>query len=198
MLLCAITNRRLEGSTFFTQRAALLARARLWAERGVDLIQLREKDLPEAELMSLAKEMRQVIQSAGTSTRLIVNAALHVALAAKADGVHLPSAAPFTRERLWASAACHTEEQVTLARNGKADCILFAPIFGKQLEAGDSLPGVGLEALAAACRVAAPVPVLALGGVTAQNAAVCVAAGASGIAAIRLFYGPPAQWEHLH
>ncbi len=207
MILCAITNRHLEGASFSAQRQALLARARLWALSGVDLVQLREKDLPAAELISLPRQMQQVIQSAGSSTRLVLNAPPEVARVAEASGVHLSASASTTvhslfidarvRNHLWVSVACHTNQQVEMARNGKADCILFAPIFEKQIADGSALRGVGIEGLAAACRAAGSVPVLALGGVTAENAAACLAAGASGIAAIRLFYGSPGEWERL-
>jgi len=58
-------------------------------------------------------------------------------------------------------------------------------------------PGTGLVVLEQACRAAAPVPVFALGGVTAENAADCLRAGAAGIAAIRLVHEPPSVWKHL-
>ncbi len=233
MLLCAITDRRRVGDTLATQRAGLLAQARLWAESGVELVQLREKDLPAPELIALAKAMQQEIRDVGASTRLILNAPLAVMLAAGADGLHLSSerlpleklaqrfdeirshfvvgADTATRRPLWVSVACHTLEEVEQAREQKVDCILFAPVFEKEitekqisggpgaspLQDASTLPGVGLEALAAVCRAAHPVPVLALGGVTASNAAACIAAGASGIAAIRLFQGLPSGWSAL-
>ncbi len=206
------------------QRDRLVARARLWAENGVDMVQLREKDLAAPELISLAKAMQQAIRDVSAPTRLILNAPLAVVLAAGADSIHLPagSAAQVfdelqshfvsnrsalesnsstigqpTRKHLWISVACHTLEQVEQARNGRADSILFAPVFEKQIADGKALPGIGLELLAVACREAAPIPVLALGGVTAAKAATCVAAGARGIAAIRLFHEPPNHWQGL-
>lgn len=222
MLLCAITDRTLEGEAFTLQREALIARARLWASSGVDIVQLREKDLATAELISLAKAMRHAIRDVGASTRLILNAPLSVVLAAGADGIHLPANASVQvfdevrthfvsgheeadtssigqckGDHLWMSVACHTLQQVEQARNGKADCILFAPVFEKQIAGGEGLPGIGLGALAMACQTAAPVPILALGGVTAENAAACVTAGASGIAAIRLFRQASSAWQGL-
>ena len=233
MLMCAITDRRRVGETPATQCAGLIAQARLWAENGVALVQLREKDLPAPELIVLAKAMQQAIRDVGAATKIILNASLAVVLAAGADGIHLSSdrlpseklaqrldeirshfvtgADTAARRPLWVSVACHTLEEVEQAREQKADCILFAPVFEKQIaekEISDqqgtapmhnagTLVGVGLEALAAACRAAHPVPVLALGGVTASNAAACIAAGASGIAAIRLFQGQPCGWSAL-
>ena len=76
--------------------------------------------------------------------------------------------------------SCHTPAEVTQAAAQAADFAVFAPVFEK----GDA-PGSGLGALEDACL--AKVPVLALGGVTLENAQSCLAAGAAGIAAIRLF-----------
>jgi thiamine-phosphate pyrophosphorylase len=67
--------------------------------------------------------------------------------------------------------------------------ILFAPVFEKSLGGGQHLAGAGPDRLREACVAASPLPVFALGGVTFQNAAVCIAAGAAGIAGIRLFHG---------
>jgi thiamine-phosphate pyrophosphorylase len=217
MLLCAITDRRLVGETLAEQRAGLLVLARLWAENGMDLVQLREKDLPIAELLPLAQAMQQTIRSVGTTTRLLLNAPPEVALASGVDGIHLPAGiAPGQIEKIrglyaaktgpsngpvrqpfWVSVSCHTLEEVREARRQQADCVFFAPVFEKWIGEGNVLPGQGLEALAAACRVAQPVPVLALGGVTAENAAACRAAGAAGIASIRLFHATPDAWKSL-
>jgi thiamine-phosphate pyrophosphorylase len=219
MLLCAITDRRLLGADAATQRAALVHQARLWAEQGVALVQLREKDLLAPEQIALARAMQRAMRS---STKLILNAPIETALAAGADGVHLPADQAEAGMRtlrggcmagadsLWMSVSCHSLAEVERARDGGADCILFAPIFGKTVASTEpsqrtgetantqiTLPGVGLDALAAACKAAHPVPVLALGGVTAENAAACLAAGAAGIAAIRLFHGPVEGWHAL-
>ena len=229
MLLYAITDRSIVGDQPAAQRDGLIALARVWAENGVALAQLREKDLPAEELIALAQAMQRAVRDVGATTRILLNASPAVARAAGADGVHLPAsvaaqrfdeirkldeirsqsisdAASSTLRSLWISVACHTQQEVEQARDQNADCILFAPVFekrissrfgGKYSEDVDTLPGVGLAALAEACRVAHPVPVLALGGVTASNAASCVAAGASGIAAIRLFHGSPRGWSAL-
>ena len=92
------------------------------------------------------------------------------------------------------SRACHSLQEIRAS--GDRSLIIFAPVFEKVGEttrekAGDSgvRSGVGLDALRDACRAAAPVPVIALGGVTAANASECIAAGAAGIAGIRLFLG---------
>jgi len=105
------------------------------------------------------------------------------------------------------SVSCHTLAEVARTRDSAATFILFGPVFekiaavriGTQVSSPEREPaanlstetlvseGTGLEFLRAACVAAAPVPVLALGGVTQENAAACLAAGAAGIAAIRMF-----------
>jgi thiamine-phosphate pyrophosphorylase len=94
--------------------------------------------------------------------------------------------------------SCHTLEDVHRARVNQADAILFAPVFEKRVVekrvvektvAGQTItPGQGLHQLRAACLAAAPIPVYALGGVTLENAAACLEAGAAGVAGIRLFH----------
>jgi thiamine-phosphate pyrophosphorylase len=106
------------------------------------------------------------------------------------------------------SVACHSSEEAVLARDLGADLALLAPVFEKRLREPRGLdqppdhelparPGMGLAAFAEACRMAAPLPVFALGGVTAARARQCVAAGAAGVAAIRLFVGWKENWRAL-
>jgi thiamine-phosphate pyrophosphorylase len=153
----------------------------------------------------------------GSTTRLLINSRPDIAIAAGADGVHLPagegSMTPAEVRAIFAQAAstkppavsisCHTLDEVEAARRQNPDCILFAPVFEKRIGAADergmqSLPGTGVELLQQACRAAAPIPVIALGGVNASNAAECLQAGASGIAAIRLLRQPPAVWRDFN
>jgi thiamine-phosphate pyrophosphorylase len=77
-----------------------------------------------------------------------------------------------------------------VAAQEPVDMMLFSPVFEKL-----SQPAQGLEGLHLACAAARGIPVIALGGVTAANASDCVAAGAAGIAGIRLFAGD--DWRRL-
>jgi len=206
MLLYAITSRRLLPGTEAEKRAGLVALARAWARGGVDYVQIREKDLPGPELLALAQQIVVAVREEGRETRVLVNGLAEIALAAGADGVHLPGSAPLRtgdearrvyrqaeREAI-VSRACHSVDEVRAA--GDASLIVFAPVFEKvDSPEGDAVPGQGLGALSKACRTAGPVPVFALGGVTPQNAADCVAAGAAGVAGIRLFLGE--DWRGL-
>jgi thiamine-phosphate pyrophosphorylase len=90
------------------------------------------------------------------------------------------------------SISCHTLEQVQAAARDGVDLILIGPVFGKTIPTAGGgsrtvTPAVGIDALQAACVAAAGIPVLALGGITRENAPACLRAGAAGIAAIRLF-----------
>ncbi|MGA8110364.1 MAG: thiamine phosphate synthase [Acidobacteriaceae bacterium] len=203
MLLYAITSRRLLPGDESARRDALVELARVWARGGVDMIQVREKDLPLTELQALARRIVEAVRGEGR-TRVLVNGPAQVALDAGADGVHLHAGmganAVRAAQQAYArvgkepvvSAACHSAEEIGAAR-GATD-LLFSPVFEKVTGAAHQR-GQGLAALRAAVDLAQPTPVLALGGVTEKNAAACLQAGAAGVAAIRLFLGD--AWRGL-
>lgn len=199
MQLYAITDRR-----FFARPEELLEQVILWAESGVDYVQIREKDLPADALTALTVQIVGMVRAAGSHTRVLLNGAPEIAAATGCDGVHLTSsiaddviasARAALRDALTdpvISVSCHTISEVERARDRGATLALFAPVFEKRVGTekrvdAEILPGQGLTALREACRVAAPMPVFALGGVTVSNANDCVDAGAAGVAAIRLF-----------
>ena len=193
MQLYAITDRRL-----FSRPEELLEQVILWAESGVDYVQIREKDLPVHTLTALAAQIVGTVRAAGSRTRVLLNGAAEVAAATGCDGVHLTSSIAddvITSVRATLrgtladpviSVSCHTISEVERARDRGATLALFAPVFEKRVDP-EVLPGQGLAALGEACRMGAPMPVFALGGVTVSNAMDCMDAGAAGIAAIRLF-----------
>jgi thiamine-phosphate diphosphorylase len=152
---------------------------------GVDMIQVRERDLPAIDLFALVSKVRDL--AAGTGTRILVNDRLDVALAASADGVHLPAnGLPPDKVRPLIKVmgvSTHTVEEAKAAERAGADFIVFGPIF----ESPGKTP-VGLEPLR---RVVSsiPIPVLAIGGITASNSQSILEAGAAGIAGIRFFQG---------
>lgn len=174
----------------------------------METIQLREKDLGATELAALARSMMAAI--AGGRSTLLINmgspAALEVALEVAAGGVHFPGGPAegavegvrraFARAGRQAivSVACHAVEEVVAARILGADLALFSPVFSKDAAKGGAgrLPQ-GLDALGRACIAAEGMPVFALGGVTPENATGCLAAGAAGVAGIRLFLESPAR-----
>ena len=175
---------------------------------GVDTVQVREKDLPDARLARLVEELRTLRDktaagkpSAGkpvpekAASRLLVNERLDIAVSSGADGVHLPSdSLPLAAVRSRVGPAgivgisCHAEEEVEQAARDGASYVLFGPVFATPSKPGGKPLGIPL--LARICR-RSPVPVLALGGVNRENAESCVRAGAAGIAGIRLFQRDP-------
>jgi thiamine-phosphate pyrophosphorylase len=204
MLLCAITDRKRANQS-------LLSLVEGWSRGGVDFIQLREKDLDATELQSLAREVMAKIDR--SRTRLLLNIstpeAAELALAACADGVHLAGKPTrgaanrvrqvFCRRVPIISVPCHSLEDVGVAYEEEVDLMLFSPVFqkvsGERVSGDEISTPQGLEGLRSACARARGIPVLALGGVTAGNASDCVAAGAAGIAGIRLFAGD--GWQRL-
>ncbi|HEX6899426.1 MAG TPA: thiamine phosphate synthase [Thermoanaerobaculia bacterium] len=154
-------------------------------QAGVGAVQIREKDLDDRSLFGLARLARAALSPA---TRLLVNGRLDVALAAGADGVHLPAdgvPAAALRARFGGGVligrSTHRVEEVERARDEGADYVTFGPVYETP---GKGAP-VGVAELARAA--AAGLPVYALGGVTLERLGEVAAAGASGIAAIRMF-----------
>jgi thiamine-phosphate pyrophosphorylase len=203
MLRYAITSRALSPGDEHEKQAALFREASRWADEGINLIQLREKDLPAAGIAALAREILTAIRAKSSPAKLLINSRADIALATGAHGVHLTAApgelTPAQVRSLYAAAdlpapvitvSCHTPEDVRRAHENHADAILFAPVFEKTFAHPDrrTIPGQGLDQLRDACRAASPIPVYALGGVTLENAPSCLAAGAVGIAGIRLFH----------
>jgi len=211
MLRYAITDQARFPGDEAAREAALLQQAARIAAEGVDFLQLREKDLSPGGLASLARKLLAIFRSHTNTPKLLVNSRADVAIAAQADGVHLTTdpdgLTPGDIRRLYSSAglpepiisiSCHTLPEVAHARASAASLILFGPVFEKVVahtggaESKDATEarvseGIGLNLLHLACAAAAPTPVLALGGFTPENTDACLAAGAAGIAAIRLF-----------
>ena len=181
-------------------RPQLLDLVDQWSAAGVHFIQLREKALSPPQLQSLARRVAAKIDH--TRTKLLLNipspSSAPLAQATGTDGVHLagkptPGAAAAVRTifpNALISLPCHTLEDIELATREQVDLILFSPVFAKLAAAPQ-----GLEALHQACAAATTIPVFALGGVTAANAPKCLAAGAAGVAGIRLFAGD--DWRCL-
>jgi len=202
MLLCYVTDRQSLAATESGEPGkALLLRIEGAAAAGVDWIQIREKDLSGRDCASLTREalQRAAKSEAGRAarTRIIVNDRLDVALTENADGVHLgEKSLPVAeakrlvvdrgaRNNFVIGVSCHSLEAARSAARDGADYLFFGPVFATPSKAAFGAPQ-GLERLATVCR-AVSIPVLAIGGITLEKASACLAAGASGIAAIRLF-----------
>jgi thiamine-phosphate pyrophosphorylase len=145
-----------------------------------------------------ARSPRALASSPGQAAhaRILVNDRLDVALAAHAGGVHLgeqslpPEAAlclrkGLARDDFLIGVSCHSPKAAKQAERGGADYLFFGPVFATPAKAAYGAPQ-GLDRLSEVCR-AVRLPVVAIGGITPDNAGACLSAGASGIAAIRLF-----------
>jgi thiamine-phosphate pyrophosphorylase len=183
-----ITDRRLAADLAGRAAAALAG-----LPRGTCAIHLREKDLGGRALLELARALGAVCRARGQ--RLLVNDRLDVALAAGADGVHLPAAGvpPADARRLLGPGAlvgvsCHSAEDVDLARAGGADFATFSPLYDTPSKRAYG-PPQGLAPLRAAAALG--LPLVGLGGVTPARAAEVRAAGAAGVAVIRAWLEGP-------
>jgi thiamine-phosphate pyrophosphorylase len=159
-------------------------------------VQLRDKRRPLVGLRVFASHLRWVTRDVGAS--LVINGDARVARDVGADGVHLGAGAGTPAEaralmgtRAWISAAAHSDDEARAALDGGADAVLVSPVFTTRGPALLGPPahakvGRGVEALRSARAIAGRrAAVYALGGVTAESARACVAAGADGIAVIR-------------
>ena len=154
---------------------------------GVDAVQLREKDLSGGALLDLATRLRELTRRSGA--RLLVNDRIDVALAVGADGVHLPvdSFTPADARRLLGpkaliGASTHSVEQARGAATGGANFIVFGPVFDTPSKQVFGAP-VGLDALAQVTQ-AVTLPVVAIGGLTADRVAGVRQRGAHGVAVV--------------
>jgi len=186
---------------------ALEGVARAGAPGAAVAVQLREKDLDGGALLSLARELRRITAAAGAA--LYVNDRVDVALAAGADGVHLggtslsPSEVARIAPGLAVAVSAHSVAELAArvgsslagshvdanaAANAKIRFAVVGPIFDTPSKRKFGEP-VGLKVLTEALRF--PVPILALGGVTPENAASCLTDGARGVACIRAILEAP-------
>ena len=198
MLLYYITDRSAFPGSEAERHTALIRRIAEAARAGVDYIQLREKDLPVRELERLAHEAVRAARDNSSHTKLLINSRMDIALACGADGVHLPGddIAASDARALWMKCSprapiigvsAHSVDEVQLAFSHGANFAALAPIFEKP---NTAVTGLGLEGLRRACSgfaAADEFAILALGGVNLENAGACLAAGASGLAGIRMF-----------
>jgi thiamine-phosphate pyrophosphorylase len=200
-ILCYVTDRK---SLAFADNEALLKRVASAAVAGVDWIQLREKDLSGKELSSLTREAvaqtKQINERNRQASRILVNERFDVAYSERVGGVHLGEHSLAVADvRKWLAAkagltegdkflvgvSCHSVQATATAERDGADYVFFGPVFATPSKAPFGAPQ-GLRRLAEACS-SVSIPVLAIGGITLDNTCDCLAAGAGGMAAIRLF-----------
>lgn len=198
--LYLITDRKLAGASGIL---AVCEAALQGAPRGTVAIQLREKDLEARELFELACQMRQLCDRYGAP--LMVNDRIDVAIAARADGVHLASrsiraadARKLLGNNVLIGVSTHSPADVIDAAGQGADFVVFGPVFAPLSKSSYGTPQ-GRDGLRAACHVA-PIPVFALGGITAErieSIADCDAAGVGVIGSVMGADDPKGAVESL-
>src|SRR5262245_5731530 len=185
MIRCYITDRHYVGG-----EGALMASIERALARGIEWIQIREKDLPGRDLYSLVQRVMSLPNPHGT--RILVNSRADVALACGAHGVHLPggSIEPRLLRRIVPAGfligvSTHSIGEIRSAEAEGADYAIFSTIFETVSKPPEARPQ-GLQKLRDVVQGAA-LPVLALGGITHENASSCIEAGAAGVAGISMF-----------
>jgi len=165
-----------------------VAQARAACRGGATVVQLRCKHGTDAQTLGLAREIRTLTRRAGVT--FVMNDRFDLALACDADAVHLgqddlpPARLPAeARARLAVGRSTHDPAQAEEAVRERVDYVAFGPLFGTRSKASP-FDARGAAALAAVALRVAPLPVVAIGGIDADNAHVALAAGARGIAVI--------------
>lgn len=185
-LIYLITERKAAAANFERQKADILEIVKVAVESCVSLIQIREKNLSAKLIFQLASEAAKITHK--SETKLLVNDRADIALAAKADGVHLTENSlsaniirrAFPKDFL-IGVSTHSLANAELAKQQKADFITFSPIFATP-EKGNPK---GLAKLREICEKLKDFPVIALGGIDENNYKSVLEAGADGFAAIR-------------
>jgi len=157
---------------------------------GIDFIQIREKDLPDKELFELTRKAVSMVRK--SKSKIIVNGRADIALAAAAQGVHLPaSALKISDLRSWLpnsfmiGVSTHSAIEARRAFAAGADYVFLSPVFPTESKVAFG-PPLGLDRLQRACS-SLNAPVLGLGGIRAKSLKMVLEAGAAGIAGISLF-----------
>lgn len=154
-------------------------------DSGITAIQLREKDLSDAERIGLARPIAELCRN--YEAKLFINTSTHIALEVGASGVHLPESAAYvtevkaqTADALYVGCSVHSLDAAQRRTAEGADFVIYSPIYPTTSKPGYG-PAVGIEGLAAVVE-GVKRPVFALGGITPARVAACLTAGAFGVA----------------
>jgi thiamine-phosphate pyrophosphorylase len=185
--LYPITDRRLSGLSHAEQVARL-------CDGGARVVQLREKNLSPCAFYREAEEALRVARACGV--KLIVNDRADIALALGAHGVHLgqddmppASARSLLGEGAIIGYSTHNVEQALAATRLPVDYIAIGPVFATSSKSNPDMP-VGLEGVARVREAVGQIPLVAIGGITRENARTVVEAGADAVAVIGALLAP--------
>lgn len=185
-LIYLITDGETTADNFTEKKSQVLKLVAAAVRSKISLIQIREKQLSARLVFEIASEAAQLTHN--SRTKLLVNDRADIALAARADGVHLTSrslsAAVIKKnfpKHFIVGVSAHSIEDAENAKRHGADFVTFSPIFSSPGK-GESL---GIEKLREVCESLKLFPVVALGGINKGNFMQVLEAGASGFAAVR-------------
>ncbi len=185
-----ITDRELPGLSHPEQVQKLV-------DAGARVIQIRDKTASARDLYEAVCQSLEIARPAGA--KIIVNDRVDVALAARADGVHvgrddLPAekARAVLGPEAIIGVSTHTIGQVSEARQLPVAYIAFGPMYSTATKS-DTEPEVGLDLLRSACKLASPIPIVAIGGINKHNIAAVLSTGAASAAVISAIVGQPAD-----
>ena len=188
-----ITDRQLSGLSHAEQVQRLI-------NGGATFVQLREKHLPPIDFLRDAEAASKV--AGDNRVTLIINDRVDIAMAISACGVHLgqddlpvEDARRLVQDDTLIGFSTHTQPQLETAVRLPIDYVAFGPIF-KTSSKQDHDPAVGLEQLRAVRNIAADLPLVAIGGITAANVQAVLAAGADSVAVIASVIGERSKIEH--
>ena len=186
LCLCLVTDRKLYSADLLEEKVAAAVSG------GVDMVQLREKDIPGGELLKLALKLRSITKE---KALLVINDRLDVALAAGADGLHLPEdslavhdARRVVPSQLLVGKSVHDPAGASLAAGEGADYLVLGTIFPTFSKPGAETGGPDL--VSNVTRLVDS-PVLVIGGVDSHSVTSVIEAGANGIAVISAILGAP-------
>jgi len=189
-LIYLITDGEITAENFREKSAETLKIIEKAVKAKVSLIQIREKRLSAKQVFEFTVKAAQITKN--SSTKLLVNDRADIALAAGADGVHLPAdslSAEIIRKNFPRSfiigVSAHSLAEVEKAKLEGADFAAFSPIFATASKAKYGAPQ-GVAALREVVKAVETFPVIALGGIDENNFGEVLNAGAKGISAIRL------------
>ena len=176
---------------FGVSPAELVPRVAAALSRGVDVIQVRERDLDDRSLVQLTEQIGAAVSR--TATRVLVNDRADVAIAAGAHGVHLRGDSPpasrvraIVPARFILGRSVHSLAEIDAAiADGACDYLMFGTVFSSAGKP-QGHPVAGLEGLRDACR-RSPIPVIAIGGIDQSRIEAIAESGAAGFAAVAMF-----------
>jgi thiamine-phosphate pyrophosphorylase len=197
--VCLITEGKTTIDNYESQRSAFTSAIREAVSDGVNMVQLRERDLPGRHLFGLARDVVEVLKD--TDALVLINDRIDVALAAGADGVHLRESSldpavvrsVFPRN-LVIGASTHSVEGARAAASAGADFVFFGPVF----DSPGKGKAVGVGALREVCLAVGDFPVIALGGIDSTNVDRVLGSGAAGVAGIRSMHEPHLRRQVLN